>query len=465
VWQEHIQAVDLPSHLYNAWLANYLRAHPVPGLALVPQTTNILFDFILQALLRIFSLNITERIAVGLAVLVFFWSSFAFVTVVNAKRCWAVMPCLAMLAFGWVFQMGFFNYYLSLGLCLAAIALSWRLTPPRMIAALALLVIAYSAHNMPVLWAAAVVAYVHVTRRLSGWARTTLPMISGVCVGAVILLVGRIFECGWSSEQISGALGLDQLWLYRPQYFFLSLAFVSIWGLAAAKALDVKRSALPLDLIAFTALAGVILPTWVKLKAYSVPLTYIGPRTTLMTALLVSATLAPFVTRRLAICSALICGVFFSLLYADSQRLNEIESGISAALATIPQGSRVINGLYSSAGRLPLLLHNIDRACIGHCFSYASYEPASRAFLVNAYGDNPLVLHDSRTVDEVQLGSFVVKTADLPLWQLTLCSDSTHICTKRLQAGDVARQPFIEWRRLFTIARSSAASLRSIKGH
>jgi len=253
--------------------------------------------------------------------------------------------------------------------------------------------------------------------------------------------------------------------LYRPQYFFPSLGFVSVWGLTAAKALDVKRSALPLDLIAFTALAGVILPNWVKLKAYSVPLSYIAPRTTLMTALLISATLAPFVTRRLAICSALSCGVFFSLLYADSRRLNEIESGISAALVSIPQGARVINGLYSSAGRLPLLLHNIDRACIGRCFSYASYEPASRAFLVNAYGENPIVLHDPLTVDEVQLGSFVVKTVDLPLWQLTLCSDSTHICTKRLQAGDVARQSFIEWESPFNIARSSAVSLSSIKGH
>jgi hypothetical protein len=446
LWQEHIQAADLPSHLYNAWLANYLRTHPTPGLALVPQTTNILFDFILQGLLRTFSPTVTERIGVGLAVLVFFWGSFAFVTTVNSKRCWRVTPWLAILAYGWVFQMGFFNYYLSLGLCLAAIALSWKPTPLRIIAAVALSVIAYSAHNMPVLWATAAVTYIYATRLLSGWARAVLPMISGICISAVILLIRRAFECGWSLAQTSGlALGLDQLWLYRPHYFFLSLAFASIWGLVAAKALDVKRSALPIDLIAFTALAAVIFPNWIKLKAYSVPLTYIAPRTTLMTALLLSAMLAPFVTKRLAICSAVVCAAFFSLLYADSWRLNEIERGISAALAPIPRGARVINGLYADAGNIPLLLHNIDRACIGRCFSYASYEPASRAFLVNAYGDNPLVLHDPTTVDEVQLGYFVVRKADPPLWQITVCSDSAHICTKRLQAGNVAHQSLIEW--------------------
>ena len=61
-----------------------------------------------------------------MAVLVFVWGAFAFVSKVAGRRPWHLLPCIAMLAYGWVFHMGFFNFYLSLGLCFWALALAWE---------------------------------------------------------------------------------------------------------------------------------------------------------------------------------------------------------------------------------------------------------------------------------------------------------------------------------------------------
>src|SRR5205807_6995225 len=80
---------------------------------------------------------------------------------------WFLVPCLAMLTYGWVFYMGFFNFYLAAGLSLWALTLNLkRGVVPHVIAAV-LLVIAYPAHAIPPLWAACVMAYTLIAERRS----------------------------------------------------------------------------------------------------------------------------------------------------------------------------------------------------------------------------------------------------------------------------------------------------------
>jgi hypothetical protein len=124
-WHSRIQAGDLASHVYNVWLAQLVARGQAPGLAVVPQTTNILFDLMLSGLNGLLGMAAAQRIAVSVAVLVFAWGAFAFASAVAGRRAWSVFPAIAMLAYGWVFHMGFFNFYLSLGLCLWAMALVW----------------------------------------------------------------------------------------------------------------------------------------------------------------------------------------------------------------------------------------------------------------------------------------------------------------------------------------------------
>src|SRR5690349_2789207 len=46
-WQSRLQAGDLSSHIYNAWLAQLIAHGQAPGLFIAPQKTNVLFDWIL----------------------------------------------------------------------------------------------------------------------------------------------------------------------------------------------------------------------------------------------------------------------------------------------------------------------------------------------------------------------------------------------------------------------------------
>src|SRR6202000_543847 len=64
-WQRHIEAGDLGSHLYNAWLAQLIEKGQAPGLYLAGQFSNVLFDFWLLHLSSFFGFWIAEKVAVG----------------------------------------------------------------------------------------------------------------------------------------------------------------------------------------------------------------------------------------------------------------------------------------------------------------------------------------------------------------------------------------------------------------
>src|SRR5437764_7607756 len=97
-WQSRIQAGDLSSHIYNAWLAQLVETGRVQGLVVVRQTTNILFDLMLGAFLRVAGAEFAQRVSVSIAVLVFVWGAFRFINVVAGRQAWQMIPCIAMLA-------------------------------------------------------------------------------------------------------------------------------------------------------------------------------------------------------------------------------------------------------------------------------------------------------------------------------------------------------------------------------
>ena len=144
------KAGDLSSHIYSSWLARLIESGRAQGLEAVHQTTNLLFDFILSGLFKVVGAEAAQRISVSLVVLTFVWGAFAFISAVSGRRAWHLMPVIAMLAYGWVFHMGFFNFYLSLGLCFWALALAWEWKPWRLAAAAPILALAYLAQALPV---------------------------------------------------------------------------------------------------------------------------------------------------------------------------------------------------------------------------------------------------------------------------------------------------------------------------
>ncbi len=114
-WHKRIEAGDLASHTYNAWLAQLIAQGNAPGLYLVRQWNNVLVDVALAKLGSAVGFAAAEKIVVSACVLIFFWGAFAFIAAATRRPPWFLVPAIAMIAYGWTFQMGFMNYYVSLG--------------------------------------------------------------------------------------------------------------------------------------------------------------------------------------------------------------------------------------------------------------------------------------------------------------------------------------------------------------
>ena len=117
---------DLGSHLYNAWLAQLVERGQAPGFWLAWRWNNVLFDYWLDGLGRILSLQVAVKIAVSFAVLIFFWGMFALACAATRRAPWYLCPCIAMFTYGYTFHMGFMNFYISLGLAFFGMAILWR---------------------------------------------------------------------------------------------------------------------------------------------------------------------------------------------------------------------------------------------------------------------------------------------------------------------------------------------------
>src|SRR5580658_2720515 len=99
-WQPRLQAGDLSSHIYNAWLVQLIESGRTTGLAVARQSTNILFDLILSGLYRAVGAQAAQRVAVSVAVLTCVWGVFAFIAAASGRRPWGLKPAIAMLAYG-----------------------------------------------------------------------------------------------------------------------------------------------------------------------------------------------------------------------------------------------------------------------------------------------------------------------------------------------------------------------------
>jgi hypothetical protein len=78
------------------------------------------------------------------------------------------------------------------------------------------------------------------------------------------------------------------------------------------------------------------------------------------------------------------CAVtFFSFIYQDTGVLNRMEQQAEDLVHDLPYGRRVVETISSQPDwRIWFINHIVDRACIGHCYAYANYEPASGQFRV-----------------------------------------------------------------------------------
>ena len=446
-WQERIQAGDLGSHIYNAWLAELIRRGQAPGLSLAAQATNVLFDLLLGALFRAVGAAAAERIAVGLAVLVLVWGAFAFLAAA-ARRSWALLPVLAILAYGWVFHMGFFNFYLSLGLCFWALALAWNLAPRRVLAAVPILALAYTAHGLPVAWACAVVVYLWIARRLPE-KRGHLLLTALVALVAAHIAMTATGRTIWNVRQVQSVAGADQAWVYDDKYLAIAsgllvlMAAMIAEGILRHGARRVTGGRL-LDVFALSAAGAFLLPSFVWLPGYERALLFIAERMSLALGVVMAALAATDAARRWhAWAAGALAAAFFLFLYTDERALNGLERRIAAAAKQLPLGARVVTNAHVNL-RVNTLSHMLDRACIGRCYSYANYEAPSGQFRIRVTGPTPIVEPTGAQALHMEKGEAPVEARELPLYRISIAPGGTEVMVDSMRAGE--RVGISEWK-------------------
>jgi hypothetical protein len=127
------------------------------------------------------------------------------------------------------------------------------------------------------------------------------------------------------------------------------------------------------------------------------------------------------------------------LLYRDTGTLNKMEDQVEEMVKTLPYGRRVTETINAPRdSRILFINHIVDRACIGRCFSYSNYEPASGQFRIRARSGSPLVTDSVDFSQAMEDGKYVVRPQDLPMTQIDQCggNDFTRLCMHDLAAGE-----------------------------
>ncbi len=424
-WHSRIQAGDLGSHVYNTWLAQLVARGQAPGLAVVPQATNILFDLLLSGFNTLFGMAAAQRIAVAIAVLVFAWGAFAFVSAVAGRRAWNLFPAIAMLAYGWVFHMGFFNFYLSLGLCLAAMALTWRWNPRDTAAAAAMLALALLAHALPVAWALALMVYRVLAGHIAPDRRLFLAAAAVAAMLAARVAMAQLTETHGGVRQLNLITGADQLYVFDGSYLWVSAVVLALWLMLLIGRLREAGNALaaeaPFHFCLLSAAAIVIFPSWLAIPGYKHALAFIAERLSLPLAVCVCALVAgpgghPRTRLWQSVALAGTALVFFGMLYRDEGVFDDFEDRLQHLVEQLPAGQRVVNTVSDPGLRSSPVGHMLDRVCVGHCYSYANYEPSTTQFRVRVVGPSPLVVSTYADAFRMETGQYVVKEGDLPLY-------------------------------------------------
>ena len=442
-WQSRIQSIDLSSHIYNAWLASLIAKNQAPGLWIAHQSNNVLFDLLLAWLFPHFGAAAAQRIAVGAAVLIFSWGAILLISHGRPKNLWFLLPSIAVFSYGFIFHAGFFNFYLGLGISFWYLAFflsgGWwvrcLVTP--------LLLLAWVAHPLPVVWAIGLAVYIAVAECLPAQGRVIL-LAAGLLalLEAHFLLVTR-YQTLWSLDQAWYTTGAKQLILFGrayeiPYWLFLAAWAMLFWRRVAACGWRDLPLDLRFQLWLLTAAAVAMIPADIAFTQFESPFDFVSLRLSLAAGVMLGAFLVDVQPKNYEkLVLSLSALIFYGLVFRDAGKLNRMEDQVDAALTQVPANSRVIGLLRTPSIDFSPGEHQLDRACIGRCFSYANYEPSTGQFRVRAAPGNPIVMTDYADVYAVELGRYRVQAADLPVFLIYLCGpDGQQVCSRELHEGE-----------------------------
>jgi hypothetical protein len=449
-WHRHIEAGDLASHVYNAWLAQLIEKGQAPGLYIVHQWNNVLFDWTLLHAANLVGSVAAEKIVVSFCVLIFFWGVFAFAAAASGQPPWFLTPCIAMLAYGYAFNMGFLNYYLSLGLASFSIALLWRGRGLERLLGLVMVPFVMLAHPIGFLWLASVIIYVSLWTKLPKLWRLALPIAALALFYAVhsYLAHQTKFPVDWVHDPIYIMNGADQLTLYGQRYAVLGWIALCFGVLCVLIEVIRRRREgsfwealwLPAEFYLIALVAVALMPENLRPSISGAWIGLLASRLTAITAIFGLCLLACLKPRKWHLAGFATCAfVFFAFLYQDTLVLDRMESNAEGLLRRLPFGTRVIATIWAPPdSRVSFIGHIADRACIGHCFSYANYEPSSGQFRIRARPGSSVVAASDDDSEDMQAGEYEVQDEDLPVMEIFQCDDKdlTKLCLRDLASGE-----------------------------
>lgn len=456
LWHRHIEAGDLGSHVYNAWLAQLIGKGLAPGLYLAHPSQNILFDVALLHVANLVGFAAAEKIVVSAFVLIFFWGVFAFITLVTQRAAWLLAPCIAMLAYGYSFNMGFMNYYLSIGLGCFCLSIAW---PSRWtgrvgdgIGAVIFAGLAWLAHPIGFFWLVATLGYVGIRRVLPGWWKSVLPVAAVAIFSGIRWYLHRRADLAvdwqnglpfWQSN------GSDQLMVYGDRYAALAWMLVAFGVIcfvteAISRGRDPgwwKALALPAELYFVAMFATAMLPENLRVSLYAAWIGLLVSRLTTISAILGFCVLGCVRLRTWRFVGfAALAAAYFLYLYQDTKTLNRLEANTEQLVSSLPQGTRIIPTIVADPDwRVEFVAHVADRACVERCFVYSNYEPSSRQFRVRvAPRGSWIVTNSADDAEDMQGGGYEIQHSDLPVKQLYQCGlgDRTKVCLRDLAEGE-----------------------------
>jgi hypothetical protein len=450
VWHRHIEAGDLGSHIYNAWLAQLIAKGQAPGLYIVRKWDNVLVDWLLLHAANVFGFSAAQKIVVSFCVLVFFWGVFVFVSAFTRRPPWSLAPCIAMLAYGYSFNMGFLNYYLSLGLACWSFALLWRGRRVARIVGLLVVPLVLLAHPLGLLWLAGVGLYVVLWTRLPRWWKVSVPIAAIAVLCAIRWYLAHVarYPVDFYRAPFYFLNGADQLILYGSRYGVLAWVAVGFGAVCVAMDAVLRRAdprfwkslRLPAGFYLVAMVATALLPENLRPSIDGGWIGLLVSRLTTLTAIFGLCVLAFLRPRKLHAIGFGACAiVFFAFLYRDTLVLNRMEAATDRLVSGLPAGTRVLSTIWAPPGsRVSFVAHFVDRACIARCFSYANYEPASRQFRIRVRAGSPVVGASDDDNEDMQAGEYEVRDEDLPMVEIYQCDPAnlTKLCLRSLVAGE-----------------------------
>ena len=358
LWHPRIEAGDLPSHLYNAWLAHLVTTGQAPGLWLAQRWNNVLFDFALSGMGKIVGWGVAEKIAVSGAVLIFFWGAFALVCALTRHLPWFLLPCMAIVAYGWTFEMGFMNNYISFGLAFFGLAIVVRGRGWERGLAVVLAPLIWLAHPLGLVVLVSVSAYVVLAKRLPQRHHMYLFVASVLMLMGIYFLIRVHYSPGsvrWRLEPPFVHDGTDQFLLYGPQYILPARLFRAfVWFCLLVDVMRRRHTSrwwypfvLPAELCALTFLGAGLLPSGIDGHIFHkmgfLSIGFLTERLTTVSGILICCLLGAIKPHKWHLIGfGIIAFIFFGFLYKDTGAINRIEAQLESKISKIPQGSRVV---------------------------------------------------------------------------------------------------------------------------